>query len=246
MLVLVEAPESGKQNLEPVRLVTHDLDGVIVKAPIPGKTVLKLLTHTYSVPELGKRLKPYEPKPLLVDAIVARLVTPHDRRPLMVGAARGLRVFREVAERQSIQMIQGVLSGRDLPLHAITREWLYKNGLLGELLDEDSICLNTWRSSSLSKEISTYQAAGKFHSVTHCDDDLLAAQRVGQINGRIISTEYGQSNQANVLVYLIRNWSNNPWLLRWAGVELEDNVVPVRNLTEAAGDYEKRLENGLI
>lgn len=244
MLLQIEASELGQQNLEPVRLVTYDLDGVIAKAPIPGKTVLKLVTHTYSPPKLGKEYKPYKPNHSVIDVVVARLITPHERRALIPGVVEGLREFRAVAERQQVEIVQGVLSGRDMSLHDLTYKWLRDNGLLGEFFDE--ISLNTGKSSSLWKEIRTNRGVKRFRSVAHIDDDLKAAQRVGQINGQLFILEHGSIKEAKVLSFLIRNGSNNPWLLRWAGVELAENVVPVQNIYEAARYYEKKLLNGEI
>ncbi len=239
---------SRQKNL--LRKVNFDIDGVLAKAPVPGKTVFALVIRRFH-PKLGKTYKPYHPgKSEIIsrvfEPVTSRFITPYESRRLRPDVVPGLRGFQAIGKRQGVDLTMGILSGRELPAHSTTRLWIITNPRLSHFFQPENVSLNTGNSSSLSKELGTIADAERFYSVLQVDDDPKAAVQTALINGMTLVDANGEQKVAKTASILINNLSTKPGLLRWAGVELPENVIPVDSLFLAALAYERMIADGIM
>ena len=118
----------------------------------------------------------------------------------------------------------------------MTQQRLLQSGHIEYFTD---LHLNQGRSSSGWKESVVKGLTEGGLNVVHIDDDLRAGLCVARVND-----EY--PDEERVLVYMMRNISNHPRLLRRAGVQAPDNLVFVQSFREAATDFATRLGSGVI
>ncbi len=216
---------------------TNDLDGVHFKAPIPLKTTLRLLRRDNSLPEVGSPVGDYALSEGWREMLFSRWsIFFHQISPINKDALEGLAIFRQAAEEHQRQLAIAALSGRKVDKHAITRQRLLQTGHM-EYFTE--LHLNQGRSSSGWKESVVRGLTEGGLNVVHIDDDLRAGLCIARVND-----EY--PDEERVLVYMMRNLSNNPRLLRRAGIETPDNLVFVHSFREAATDFAERLTEGKL
>lgn len=157
----------------------------------------------------------------------------HSDRPLTTDSADGLQILaymRDMFPGSGISI--EVLSGRKRHLHDMTRRVLSERRIKGYY---DAINLNTFHGSVVFKEKAGNGAliAGR-KNVVLIDDDLAAADRFAGLQ------EFCHPGQ-NVLVELIDNPSNHPWLVRRSGYEMPDNIQRARTFLQAATNIRDRL-----
>lgn len=216
---------------------TNDLDGVHFKAPIPLKTTLRLLRKDNSLPEVGSPVGDYTLPEGWKGMLFSRWsIFFHQIRPINRDALEGLAIFRQAAEEHQRQLAIAALSGRELDKHAMTQQRLLQTGHMEHFTD---LHLNQGKSSSGWKESVVRNLTEGGLNVVHIDDDLRAGLCIARVND-----EY--PDEERVLVYMMRNLSNHPRLLRRAGIETPDNLVFVHSFREAAVDFSQRLDEGKL
>jgi hypothetical protein len=220
-------------NKERDILVTHDLDGVYYVAPPPRDTFWSLfLKGNVPIPPRGVALDEqngnYTFWSDLRDVGDAVL---HAFKRTYPNAIKAAPTFRQFAQDSQRNISMAILSGRKSHLHEVTIYSLEKQGILGYF---DFVHLNTGQSSSGFKEQKVREYALKGFNVVHIDDDLKAGLRIARVSEELPEDQ-------KVLVYLIKNLSNHPLLLRRAGLKLPENIVPINNLKAILGDLEQRL-----
>ncbi len=209
-------------------IFTNDLDGVHFMAPPPIKTAVSLLRGKFEIPPSGQELQPFVNGSRLADG--ASWIF-HKFRPYKRDSLIGLQMFADAARAYDRELRIAILSGRQGVLHQLTTQKLERSGRTHLFHD---IFLNESDSSSGWKEATVRRLLEEGNSVIHIDDDLKPALRVARLDS------------ARLLVYLVKNISNSPMLLRRAGVELPENVVRVRDFREAGIDFARRLREGLF
>jgi hypothetical protein len=209
---------------------TNDLDGVHFVAPPPAKTALSLLRGKLSIPEIGQEPSPFQRGNRIVEG--ASWVS-HRFRPLRKDAMVGLEMFVNAARAYDREMRVAILSGRQGVLHTLTNRRLERAKRMEFFHD---VYLNESDSSSGWKEATVHRLLEEGNSVVHIDDDLRPALRIARLDENI--------DNPRVLVYLLKNLSNHPSLLKRAGVELPVNVVQVRDFRDAGIDFSQRLRKG--
>lgn len=150
----------------------------------------------------------------------------HQVRPINRDALEGLAIFKQAAEKHQRQIAMAALSGREIDKHQMTQQRLLQSGHMEYFTD---LHLNQGRSSSAWKESVVRTLTGGLN-VVHIDDDLRAGLCIARVN-----EEY--PDEERVLVYMMRNMSNHPRLLKRAGVETPNNLVFVQSFREAATDF---------
>lgn len=216
---------------------TNDLDGVHFKAPPPLKTTLSLLRGNFSLPEIGKPIGEFTPGEGWRGAIFSKWsILFHQMRPTKGDALKGLEAFRQAAEIHQRQLRVAALSGRERDKHDMTRRKLQHSGHERYFTD---LYLNQGRSSIGWKESVVRQLIEEGLNVVHIDDDLRAGLCIARINEQY-------AGEPRVLVYVLRNLSNHPRLLKKAGIRLPNNLLIVRSFKEAADDFVARLSGSEI
>lgn len=213
---------------------TTDLDGVLFKAPPPLKTTLRLLRGDFPLPAEGNPTD----EPHFANSRLGTLLSRwssffHQIRPIRPEALAGLELFRQIAEVYQRELRIVALSGRGIDKQAMTEKRLRESGHLQYF---DSLFFNHGISSSGWKESVVRKFVKEGAVVVHIDDDLsdgLCLTRINQNDGR-------------VQVYILRNLSNHPRLLKRAGVQIPDNLLLAGSFQEAANDFEKRLNEGSL
>jgi hypothetical protein len=208
---------------------TNDLDGVHFKAPVPVNSALTLLRGHELVPSTSPELKLKVARSGIragTSAVWNRLWY---SRPFTSESRMLLEMFRDAGRAHHRDIKIAMLSGREVELHAMTKKRL--SDRYGDLID--GYYLNESTSASGWKETVVKALVASGNSVVHIDDDLKPAIRVARVNEGY--------HDPRVLVYLVRNLSNRPWLLNRGGIMLPDNVVPVSTLREAGTDFTRRL-----
>lgn len=224
-------------NIENPIVITNDLDGVHFYAPPPLGTTFRLLRGRWNLPEEVQAIQEYTPPVGLVNTTLARLsVLFHQYRPLRGDAIRGLQSFRDIGEAHGREVVFAALSGREKDKHDATRQALERAGYSKYFTHW---LLNEGTSSVAWKEFQTRQLTEKGFTVVHLEDDLRAGLCVARVN-----QQFNEGDK--VLVYLLKNLSNHPRLMRRAGIELPQNLVPVRNFQEASQDFAQRLALGSL
>src|SRR3989344_1385973 len=211
------------QEKQPI-VITNDLDGVHIKAPTPLTTLRKLLTRQYKIPYEIFEVTPYASPTSIIGKGLERITAiTHRNRRINPEGISGLRTLSEIAQAHKREIHLMALSGRIKPVHQVTHQDLgpqYEEIFVRWLLNEST-------SSAMWKEYKARQLISEGFTVVHLEDDLNPALRMARIK--------------NVHVYLFRNFSNNPWLLKWAGIELPENVIPVRSFEEVNTDFNRKL-----
>lgn len=224
-------------NTERPIIITSDLDGVHFYAPPPIVTTLRLLRGRLSLPEEAQAIQEYVPPVGLVNTALAKLsVLFHQYRPLKPEAIRGLQRFREVGEAHEREIVFAALSGREKDKHDVTLRVLERAGY-SEYFSQ--WLLNEGVSSVAWKEFQTRKLTDQGYTVVHLEDDL----RAGLCVARVSQESEGDNK---VLVYLLKNLSNNPILIRRARVNIPTNLILVRNLREATNHFDRLLSLGVF
>lgn len=215
---------------------TNDLDGVHFVAPLPVGTTYKLLSRKYRVPEPGRPVGEHRVSIGAAALLSAWSVLFHRLRPFQKEALAGLILFHTLAHEHNRSLQSVALSGREKDKHAMTIRRLQSSAYGAYFTGYH---LNPGRYASAWKETVVRNFVNQGHNVVHIDDDInpgLCIARIGE--------DY--PGEPRVLVYMRRNLSNNPLLLRWGGVQIPSNLVFVKSFREAAHDFGHRLEAGSI
>lgn len=210
-------------------MVTSDLDGVQFHAPIPLGTTKQLLRGQLHLPGENEVFKPHLDPVGLWAVALSRLNTIfHEYRPVDKMGKAGLDRFKEVAEENNIDLTLAALTGRDGYMHTMTRRRLDHHGY-GQYFDR--YYLSDVKNSAGYKRriVKELLQEDETRTVVHLEDDLRAALLVAS------------TNPDRVLVYLKKNFSNRPFLLRRAKVTLPPNVVLVDDFVQAVEDYKSRI-----
>ncbi len=206
--------------------LTCDLDGVVYMAQLPPiSTLVNLLLRKDLLADSPNDSSIY-PEFISQLSILAHSLRLHNPQ-----TQRALQQFSAHATRYHRRLTMAALSGREPDKHSLTRKQLNRDGymnLFSDLYLNPGTKAHTWKRQKVSELLSSG------YSVVHLEDDLRAGLSVAHIY-----TDY--SIQPRVLVYLLRNISNHPALLRHASVDLPSNLIPVNNPTEAAKNFEQRL-----
>jgi hypothetical protein len=217
-------------------ILTNDLDGVHFVAPFPIMTALSLARGRFSLPDPDHPLGEYQPARSFVRKTRDRLWRFTIRiRPMRRESLQALEAFRSIARDRQRKLRMVALTGRVKDQHAVTRERLEAGGYLDYF---DDLYLNEGRSTTIWKERTVRELLATGANVVHLEDDLRAALAVAR--------SQPANGDQQVLVYLVRNPSNRNRLLKRAGIDLPDNVYPVRSLLDAATDFRLRLDDGRL
>lgn len=212
---------------------TIDLDGVLFNAPPPLATLIQLCRRSLILPQGSQEYTQSQ--------LPARgrsswqslwLALTHSIRLAKTGDLETLREVKNLSliHQRNIEFI--ALSGREEATHQLTKNSLYDKGYMDYF--SQLLLLNTNVSSIVWKEYHIRSLVSQGYSVIHLEDDLRAALSTARVNNQ-------SDGQYNVLVYLFRNISNHPCLLRWAGISIPENIIPVRNFQELILDFQKKL-----
>jgi len=216
---------------------TNDLDGVHFKVLPPFKTTQQLLRRNLILPQINSPIEEHNLPEGWKSFLFSRwTIFCHKISPVNKEALEGLEIFRQVAQENNRQLKFAALSGRERYKHLMTEQRLSKSGYMKYFSD---LYLNQGRSSSIWKESVVRHLTHDGLNVVHIDDDLRSGLCVARVNDDYPGEE-------RVLVYIMRNISNHPRLLRRAGVEIPNNLVFVHSFKEAAVDFSGRLQNRAI
>jgi hypothetical protein len=213
---------------------TNDLDGVHFKVPPPFNTAQQLLRRRLTLPETDATFEKHN----LPDRSGSFLFNKwtifcHKISPVNKEALAGLEIFRQTAEENNRQLKIAALSGREKYKHPMTKKRLSKSGHMEFFSD---LHLNQGGHSYAWKESVVKGLIEEGLSVVHIDDDLRSGLSVARVN-----EDY--PDEERVFVYMLRNISNGPKLLKWSKVEIPSNMMFVRSFKEAASDFSERLVN---
>lgn len=218
-------------------IFTNDLDGVHFRVPPPIKTAQQLLRRNLTLPEVNSSIGEYKPPEGWKGFLFSRWsLFCHSLSPINKDALKGLEMFRQAAEKHERQLKFAALSGREIYKHPLTHRKLEKSGYMEYFSD---LYLNMGRSASGWKESVVRRLTQEGLNVVHIDDDLRAGLCVARVN-----EEY--PDEERVVVYIVRNISNHPRLLRRSRMEIPNNLLFVRSFKEAAVDFSARLQNRAI
>lgn len=216
---------------------TNDLDGVHFKVLPPIKTTQQLLRRNLTLPEVNSSIEEYRLPEGWKGFLFSRLsLFYHSLSPVNKDAFKGLEMFRQAAEEHERQLKFAAVSGREIYKHPMTHQRLEKTGHMKYFSD---LYLNQGRSASGWKETVVRRLTQNGLNVVHIDDDLRAGLCVARVNNHYPDEE-------RVLVYIMRNISNHPRLLRRSRIEIPNNLLFVRSFREAAVDFTARLQNKAI
>lgn len=228
---------SAEANQQRPLIIFNDRDGTTHWGPPPFATLRRLFFKKLEIPPVGTKLEPAKPKNALLNALN---VAWHYHRRIKPDAEKGLDLLKKVAEIEfeERKITLAVLSGRDPGLHNITTRSIESSGHL-RFFDPGHIFLNTSHSSAGFKEDIGMKAVLRGSNIVLFEDDIVAAIRFSRVQ------KFCEPDQ-KVLVYLLRNISNHPWLLTRAGVLVPNNVTLVDNYLEGALDLSSKVRNELI
>lgn len=214
-----------------------DINGIQGHAPIPRGTALDLLLGKFEPPTDDRELTAYKDAQgllaiaMLPFAQINRIL--HEVRMVDIEGRQSLEMFKQAAELHDRIVTFSVLSGREPPMHAMTKQQLV---VWGTAQYFDAYHLNTSTSSSRFKREKVKEKLEQDPEcfVIEVDDDLKPAMGIALLD------------PARTLVYLKKNKSNHPHLLERGKVDLPKNVILVDNQIQAAEDFEERLRLGII
>ncbi len=214
---------------------TNDLDGVHFKSPPPVRALLRLVRKDTELPELGRPVGEFKlPKGLRAVLGSRWSILFHQARPVDRSALAALGKFKRVAEEHNRDFKIAALSGREPDKHQMTREKLQTSGHMEFFSD---LFLNEGKSATAWKEEVVQRILDQGLSVVHIDDDLRSGLCIARMGGT-------KPNDPRVLVYVLRNVSNHPRLIKRAGISLPQNLVLVSSFLEAALDFSNKLQEG--
>lgn len=210
-------------------MVTSDLDGVQFHAPFPLGTTKQLLKGRLKLPGESEVFDSFiHPKGILAIVLSKLNTFAHEHKPVDRMGKAGLDRFKEVAEQYNLPLTIAALTGRDGYLHTTTRRKLEQHGY-GEYFSR--YYLSDIKNSAGYKRrvVRELLQEDEARTVVHLEDDLRAALLVAS------------TSKDRVLVYLKKNLSNHPRLLKRAKIILPPNVILVDDFVKAAEDYNQRL-----
>lgn len=224
-------------NPEHPILVTNDLDGVHYVTVPSFKTTMAFLRGRGTLPQIVNEIKPYMPPTGIYNRGLARLsYIVHRYRPFYPDGLSGLKKFKETGKLYSRTLLFAALSGREIDKHEMTKRSLLKAGY-GDYITEWMLNKGTSATAWKEKQIRTKVNEG--YTVVHLEDDTKTACCVARVNDEF-------AGETRVIVYLLSNLTNKPWLLRKAGIKLPSNIILVNNLYEASEHFEKLVSTGVI
>ncbi len=216
---------------------TWDIDGIQGHAPFPRGTAKDLLLGTFKPPIENSSLKDFKhPTGLIAMALIpfAHLnYVAHKVRKVDEIGRQSLEAFKQAAELHDRLIIFAVLSGREPPMHPMTKQQLVEWGTAGYF---NVYHLNSMRSSSGFKVNTVRRLLDENPDrvIVHIDDDLKPALGIGLLDPE------------RTVVYVKKNASTHPLLLKRSNVELPNNVKIVDHQMQAAEDFEERLRNSIL
>jgi len=214
-------------------IFTNDLDGVHFIAPLPLKPLFGLIRGDLSLPPVGRPIEKFYPKHDLAGRLS---VFDHQIRPFKSGSLEGLTLFRQAAQRHSRELDFAVLSGRQPDKHQMTIQRLQqspRNKYFSNFFLNEGDSATTWKETIVSHLVESGS------NVVHIDDDLRAGICIARVN-------LLYPGESRVLVYVLRNLSNHPILLRHSKIELPPNLFLVNSFKSAATDFDESLEQRKI
>jgi len=216
---------------------TNDLDGVHFKTPPPLKTPQQLIRRYLDLPDINSPIEEYKLPDGWKGIIISRWsLFCHGLSPVNKDSLKVLEIFRQVAEEHERQLKFAALSGREKYKHEMTRKRLSKSGHMEFFKD---LYLNEGNSASSWKETIVRRLTNEGLNVVHIEDDLRPGLCVARVND-----EYPDEDR--ILVYMMRNISNHPRLLKKSGIEIPNNLMFVKSFKEAAIDFSERIASGKI
>lgn len=204
--------------------LSSDFDGVHCRAPVPLKTVYNALVHKDFFP-------PRSSKSSLKKTTLLELIF-HRIRPIKEKPGESIQFFKMIAAENDRSLQIWINSGRPEEMRAITLALLKRGGV-----EVDGVHLNNGNGSIDSKVEKAKNFLEQGLALVHIDDDVRPVIKIAELDKKY---------PGRVLVYLTENSSNHPYLVKRAGQELPANIVRVRNLLDAAKDFEKKLKEGRI
>ncbi len=200
--------------------ISWDMDGVLVPAPFSLWTTIDLaLRRFHTKPDVKPVLKDFHaPKGFWKRKWAEQDYRGHAKRKATEESINAVKRLVGLRKELGLDFEIGVLSGRDPSKHDLAERVLDESGLRPHF---SFVLLNPGYRSPVWKEMN---AKGEGHF--HFEDDPDPAVRMAR-NG--------------THVYLVDNPSTDPRLLRWGGVILPPNVIPVGNITKGMDDLEQRL-----
>lgn len=223
--------------LERELILSSDLDGVQFVAPPPLRTTRRLWQGDLALPLpeddlIGEYRKPTS----LAERFSSQWsIFFHQIRPIRQDGLEGLKFFRLAAEAQERNLSLVALSGREKDKHDMTEAKLNEAGYW-----EHFVCLflNQGNKSARWKRLVVKTLVEEGLNVIHIEDDIRAGFHIASL-----AELYPE---AKIQVYVLRNLSNHPWLLKRAGVSLPNNLQLVNSFKEAAYDFAQKLDEGSL
>lgn len=221
-------------------IITNDLDGVHFHAFPPMGTLLNLLIRgRITLPDA--QTLPYSGSKS--NNMVRNLLASADQlfhlyRPIKTNRVEVLDEMMAMAVHEGRNVGCVALTGREKHLQTATESVLKSNGY-SRLFGNDLI-MNTGFDPALWKQLSVAELVKYGFNVVHIEDDLKAALSVARVNDLF-------GDERRVLVYLLRNPSNHPLLLKRAGLILPKNVIHIHNgFSSIPGDFSAKLQQGEV
>ena len=209
-----------------------DLDGTWFEGPVPFTTFFRLLTRRWSPPDEGRELLEYiAPTRWDKRFFASQARRHHAGRVPRVDAPEALKIFKQAAKERHRELVTRVLSGRELDKHELTKRALEDFGHAGHFVE---LLLNEGKRAVVWKEGQNQKQLEAGYTVVDLEDDFTAAWCEARLDP-------SKKGKMKLLVYLMKTAANSDWLLRWNGIDLPRNIVPVNSLTHAAHDFRARL-----
>jgi hypothetical protein len=214
--------------------VLSDIDGTVVSGPEPIKAAIGLYNYTgdvnsdFKLPPQGILVEG-NPKSNFIKTVsrVGHLI-----RPAKAGALKGLELFRSTALEHGREVEIMAITGRTSENHARTTK-LLRRPKFSKIFT--GFHLNPNKNAHSFKEYIGTQSISEGSLTVLFENDLRAALAFARISS------------GDVLVYLLKNWTNNFFLLARAakkGFIMPANIIRVKNQKHAAQDFKKRILEG--
>lgn len=209
---------------------TNDLDGVHFKTRVSLRTISRLIRRV-PLPQPGAKIGEHNPQGIKERALSRLSIFMHLRQGVNREALESLEDFRVAAHLEGRDLKFAVLSGRESHKHEVTERRLRDSG---HMIYFSDLFLNQGARSIPWKEWVVRRLLGEGKTIVHIDDDIRAGLCIARLG-----EDY--PDETRVLVYVLRNLSNHPVLLRRAQIEIPPNLVMVASFGEAAADFSRRL-----
>lgn len=218
---------------------TNDLDGVHFYGPPPWPTLKRLWKKNFVLSEAGLPVGEYV-RGTSWSAVLYQKLSYffHYIRPLKKDTLTSLAQFKSIAQIHNRTLLFAVLSGREKDKHEMTKRRLLESGYM-EYFTKLYLNLNEGKYADRWKESVVRDLVQKDFNVVHIDDDLWAGLSVARVQEEF-------PNEKRVYVYILKNVSNNDYLLKRANVVIPENLVFMKNFEEAIKDFESKLQENLI